>query len=332
MTTIESTTEVDRHSLVVMAATMVFLVGIHIDGWAHNHGRVDESFFTPWHAALYGGYLLAAIAILRPIVQQRARGVSWRDAIPDGYTLSVAGVVVFAAGGVGDMFWHIAFGIEEDIDALLSPTHLTLAVGGALMAIGPFLSGWRRRRDAWSAAGPTVVAVLAWWAVISFMTQYVNPYVELWPTADWQIATFGADVNDLGTALGVTGFMVQSALLTGFVLVLADRGVLPRGGLFLLIGVHAGFAVTQGNDYWLVTPVVIGALVAEWLFHVLRPLDGVSWRVFSFALPATVTTALLAGMASAYEIAWSTHLWSGTIVISGLVGLLVGLLVRRPAI
>jgi hypothetical protein len=27
--------------------------GIFLDGWAHNHGKVDSSFFTLWHALLY---------------------------------------------------------------------------------------------------------------------------------------------------------------------------------------------------------------------------------------------------------------------------------------
>jgi hypothetical protein len=29
--------------------------GGFLDGWAHHHGRVDASFFTPWHAVLYTG-------------------------------------------------------------------------------------------------------------------------------------------------------------------------------------------------------------------------------------------------------------------------------------
>src|SRR5271166_2443779 len=28
------------------------VAGVVQDGWAHNHGKVDESFFTPWHAML----------------------------------------------------------------------------------------------------------------------------------------------------------------------------------------------------------------------------------------------------------------------------------------
>jgi hypothetical protein len=39
--------------------------GIFLDGWAHAHGRVDESLFTPWHAVLAGiaGLLLSYLLL-----------------------------------------------------------------------------------------------------------------------------------------------------------------------------------------------------------------------------------------------------------------------------
>ncbi len=54
-----------------------------------------------------------------------------------GYGLSLLGVSIFALGGVSDMIWHMLFGIEVNVDALLSPTHLLLAVGMALIVSGP---------------------------------------------------------------------------------------------------------------------------------------------------------------------------------------------------
>jgi hypothetical protein len=33
-----------------MSLLSAWLVGgLFPDGWAHAHGRVDQSFFTPWH-------------------------------------------------------------------------------------------------------------------------------------------------------------------------------------------------------------------------------------------------------------------------------------------
>ena len=44
--------------MALISCAIVF--GLYIDGWAHNHGFVDDSFFTPWHAVLYGAILSPA--------------------------------------------------------------------------------------------------------------------------------------------------------------------------------------------------------------------------------------------------------------------------------
>lgn len=63
---------------VMMGILSVLLVGgFFIDLWAHSHGRVDDSFFTPWHgllyasAGLFGGVLLG--------IALRARRAVGRD-------------------------------------------------------------------------------------------------------------------------------------------------------------------------------------------------------------------------------------------------------------
>jgi hypothetical protein len=40
------------------------------------------------------------------------------------------------------MAWHLVFGIETDVAALLSPTHLLLATGAALIVAGPLRAAW----------------------------------------------------------------------------------------------------------------------------------------------------------------------------------------------
>ena len=91
----------------------------------------------------------------------------------------LGGILVFFAGGVGDLLWHTVFGIEEDLEALLSPTHLIFATGGSLMAVGPFLASWRRPRSGWAVAGLVIVATFAVWSLVTFMTQFLHPLVEL---------------------------------------------------------------------------------------------------------------------------------------------------------
>ncbi len=48
-----------RLDLLMGVLGMVFVGGLYLDGWAHAHGMVDKTFFTPWHAVLYSAYALS---------------------------------------------------------------------------------------------------------------------------------------------------------------------------------------------------------------------------------------------------------------------------------
>ena len=57
---------------------------------------------------------------------QRRAGIRLESRLAAGYALSLLGFFPFGAGGVADMLWHEAFGFEESIEALISPSHLFL--------------------------------------------------------------------------------------------------------------------------------------------------------------------------------------------------------------
>jgi hypothetical protein len=232
--------------------------------------------------------------------------------------------VVFFAAGIGDLLWHVAFGVEEDLEALLSPTHLALATGGMLMGVGPYLAGIRSRSAAWKEAAPAVVTSLALLSFVAFMTQFANPYVELWPTEAWRFAD--PVTNGIGAALGVAGFLWHAAVLSGFVLALAGRNCLPSGAAALLIAGSAAFAVTQGDEQWLVLPALIGALGVE-AARAMLPDTRLGFRLFSFLVPALPIAAHICALAIAFDVVWSIHLAAGTPFLAGLVGVLIGVLV-----
>jgi hypothetical protein len=106
------------------ALAAYFVSGLYLDGWAHTHGKVDQSFFTPWHAVLYSGQLLMVMILVGMLVRNVWRGSALRHALPGGYNLSLAGVLLWFIGGPGDLIWHTLFGIEQSVGALYSPTHL----------------------------------------------------------------------------------------------------------------------------------------------------------------------------------------------------------------
>src|SRR4030095_3704312 len=47
--------------MVILSAWLIG--GAFIDGWAHTHGRVDTTFFTPWHVTFYTGFLALACGV-----------------------------------------------------------------------------------------------------------------------------------------------------------------------------------------------------------------------------------------------------------------------------
>ena len=177
-----------------LALLSVWLVGgFYIDLWAHAHGRVDDTFFTPWHAIMYAGAAAFAVVLAGLAIFGSPRGVSVRNALPGPYRWSFAGVLLFGLGGVLDLAWHTVFGFEVDVEALLSPTHLLLATSGMLMFSGPLRSAASRlgsepSRRGWQTAGPFVVSLTMAFAVLVAFTQYVNPIVDAWSSA-----TDGAD-------------------------------------------------------------------------------------------------------------------------------------------
>lgn len=131
-----------RFDWIVIVLCTLLVGGIYLDGWAHAHGKVDSTFFTPWHAVLYAGFAIAGAFLAVNLVRNRIKGYPWLEALPPGYSVSLLGAVIFAVGGVLDMIWHILFGIEMSVDALLSPTHLMLALGVVLMVTGPLRAVW----------------------------------------------------------------------------------------------------------------------------------------------------------------------------------------------
>jgi Tol biopolymer transport system component len=157
--------------------------GLFLDGWAHNHGEVDDVFFTPWHAVLYSG--AAAMIAFLAIAQWRNvnKGYAWRCALPQGYLSSLFGALLFVLGGGLDLIWHTLFGVEVNIETLLSPTHLVLATAGVLMITGPVRSAWKSysagQRLGWRKLGPTVLCMALLLSVLTFFTNFANPVTRM---------------------------------------------------------------------------------------------------------------------------------------------------------
>lgn len=312
-----------RFDWLVLGASAWLLGGLYWDGWAHGYGLPD-SFWTIWHAAFYSGYAASALVILGAVARARPHAASWRAAIPAGYELATAGVFVFGFGGAFDVAWHTAFGIELGTDALLSPSHLILGLGIALIVSGPLVAAWHRGASGSLAAQlPAVLSLTALLSVFTFFSLFAGPYSGL----------LGSGARPSSTTLvrTVLGMYLFSALVVGCSLVALRRGTLPVGSLTVMLGGNAvAMILMQGHAP--LTIQVLFSLVAitagaigDVLLWRLRPSDTrrLQLHAFAFLLPVAYFTIYLGVVVAAVGSDWTIHALTGMVTLSGVVGLLL---------
>lgn len=310
----------------------LWMCGLYLDGWAHTHGKVDNTFFTPWHAILYSAYALTAVYLISTVVRNQRRGASWRRAVPSGYGLSVLGVVIFAVGAPADLLWHTLFGFEVGIETLLSPSHLTLALGGVLTMTGPLRATLRRSipasEQSWKTLFPFLLSLSATLMVFVFFSQFGNTFSRL-STIVSPVA-FEQPTNVM-KSLGATGVLLQTALLMGFILFAVQRWRLPMGSLTVLFGVYVTLLSVLNDHYQLIPGVVAAGLVADVLRGVLQPGSSrAALRIFAFTVPLVLYLCFFLTLALTSTVAWSMYLWLGSCVMAGVVGLMLSFLLVAP--
>ena len=312
----------------MVALSCWFMTGLFLDGWAHAHIPQLETFFTPWHAVLYSGYLSVALFLAISALRNIRRGYAWTRSLPSGYELSLLGAGIFAVSGVGDMIWHILFGIEQNVEALLSPTHLGLATGFILIESGPLRAALRRPHEqthGWRALLPMLASVTFLYAVFSFFTEYANPFIRL--TASFVYSPQYQGVNT-SISLGLVSILFQAALMTALVLLVIRRFTLPFGALAMLFTINVALLSVLSDHHELVLPALIGGLAADLLYRVMQPSlkRPDMLHLFAFAMPAVYYLCYFLNLAIVQGIQWSIHLWLGSVFMAGIVGLLLSYL------
>jgi hypothetical protein len=320
---------------VIVVLGLWLMGGVHLDAWAHHQFKL-ETVFTPWHAVLYSGFLALAGVLLGAFVRNIRQGVTtWRQAMPDGYGLSLVGAAIFLAGGSGDMLWHTLFGIEVGIEALLSPTHLLLAYGGALMVTGPLRAAWRRPADisqSWIGFTPALLSLALLLAELSFFTAYAHPL------SDTMVATGHRPSSDVQAfnlqGLGISAILLQTAIMMGVILLAVRRWRLPIGGLTLIITVAYGLTVSIHENFFLIPFEILAGLTTEVLYWWLKPSLGrpISFRWFAFGVPVLFYALYFLTLALTGGVWWTVHLWAGAILMSGIAGWLLSYAFIAPEI
>jgi hypothetical protein len=304
-----------------------FMTGLFLDGSAHDRGLVD-SFFTPWHAILYSGFLANAIALFVATWRNQAKGYRLWAAIPAGYEMSLVGAVVFGIGGVLDMLWHVTFGIERSTEALLSPSHMILAVGLFLIVNGPFRAAWRRRDDLLSKNRlgwlPMLFSLAFTFLLLTFFTFPMNPFFNVFAS----LRRYEYSVND-SVLFGFPQMLLQAAIFMGCVLMAARRWKLPPGSVtFVLLLNVLALSVISDRAATFIPAAIVTGVFADGFMLLLKPSikRPVLFRIYAFSVPAVLYALYFATLQLNGGVSWTLPFWSGTVVITGLVGLFLSYL------
>ena len=343
-----------RFDWIMVVVSVWWLGGLFIDGWAHSNIPQLETFFTPWHAVLYSGYLAITFTLLVQIllnlrqsafsaggstpslvtlVRESLKGNRWLGAIPTGYELSLLGVVIFGVSGIGDLTWHLLLGIEHSTEALLSPTHLGLALGGGLAVSGPLRAAWSRSRGrpSWRQLGPAILSLTFTFSLLTFFTEYASPLITPWPIIDAPQAP----------SRGITDILLITALTMSFVLLALRRWRLPFGTFAFMFGLNGALMVvfSPGSLLVSVPTALLGGLAADIVYRFLKPSleQPASVRLFAFLVPAMFYTLYFVDLAIVGPvifqggILWSVPFWAGAPVIAGITGFLLSYVMIPPA-
>jgi hypothetical protein len=303
------------------------IIGLYLDGWAHIHNK-PETFFSPWHGVLYSSVGAAVVYFgFREYILRKP------SALTDRW-LGV-GFFIFIAGAGLDLVWHEVFGIEVDLEALLSPTHLMLLTGGVLMLSYPARAAAERgggRQVRFRQFWPVLVSLTLVALVVQFFTQYfaAHRFGGLWVTSP------GRGGNDMWEVAIIGAVFVTNLILLSATFVAVRRWDTPMGTFTLMyttvaVGVTGMFAF----ETWRHIPAaLVAGLVTDLLARRLRPSAERRRQALAFAclVPFVIWSMWLIALYLTAGIRWSVDLWGGTVYLTVLEGLGLGVLAfPRPA-
>lgn len=304
------------------------MTGLFIDGWAHQADK-PETFFSPWHGMLYSGFI-AAVIWFSWRGYRAGRGINPAGGLDP---MTAVGFLLFGGAGIADGIWHQIFGIEADLEALVSPSHLALFFGGFLMVTSPLRVAQARaqidragppRQMTWAEWFPQGVTLMLATALIGFFTLYLSPFdgVGLVRHAD-------AEMRELTEVLGIASVLVFNALLVGALILALRRWTTPFGFGMLLFG-GVTLAMT-GLDAFVRIELAVPALLAGLVADVF-----IQRSMSARAVAASASIVLWAGFFAVLHVSdglvWTVELWLGSIVLALASSSLLATLIPEPVV
>ena len=307
--------------------------GVFLDGWAHTHlDSALETIFTPWHAVFYSGVLAVAFLLSIQLFINHSKGYAWKKSLPREYMFTLWGMALVFVGGPGDLIWHALFGIEVGIEALLSPTHILLAVGGAMVVSGPLHAIWYRDRKIQTIHKiPVILSFTYLLMTLGFMLQFLHPF-----NFPWMSQTFLNENpinNNYGGGLGVANAIVFTGIFMGLALASIRHWIFPFGSFATILTLNAiAITVMHGKYHVFILTAFVAGILIDILYQKVCSLSLKERhiRIFGMLAPMILFTIYVGTILLTDITPWSIHMWAGMIVISGITGYLMTYLVVPP--
>src|SRR3989344_6914561 len=307
--------------------------GGFVDGWAHTHlDSALETVLTPWHAIFYLGILTTTFLLLTQMWRNHKIGYAWRRALPREYMFALWGGLLVFIGGPGALMWHQLFGIEVGIEALLSPTHILLAFGGAVVVSAPIHAIWYRNRKIQSIHKiPVILSFTYLLMTLGFMLQFLHPF-----NFPWMSQVFMNDNpinNNYRGGLGVANAIVFTGIFMGLTLASVRHWIFPFGSFATILTLNAiALTVLHGKYHSFILTALVAGILIDILYQKVCSLSLKERhiRIFGMLAPMILFTIYVGTILLTDITPWSIHMWAGMIVISGITGYLMTYLVVPP--
>lgn len=302
----------------IFCLSVLWLIGgTFTDAWAHNNIPRLETFWTPWHAILYSGLLFLIASVTTVVIINYRRCRNWLQAIPQGYRLAYLAFGLMVLDGLADMTWHLLFGVEQNLDALFSPTHLTGLVCIGLFATAPLYSMYVRRvvPSSFSDYFLLATAFLLPYILIVNTTQPFSVFAQIWPITT--PFTFG-----IGQLAGIASMVIQAVLFVFFVLHVTRFWTFKPGMFTYILGVVA-IGLSIMNQLWFTVPVfILGGMILDGAYWYLKPSSTriLQMRIFSALAAAAPYAVYMIWVSSTMHVVWTAHMIIGSVYVLLMIG------------
>ncbi|HEX6620166.1 MAG TPA: hypothetical protein VF024_10935, partial [Solirubrobacteraceae bacterium] len=275
------------------------------------------------------------------------------------------GLCILGIAGPWDLIWHSVYGFEVNVEAIVSPPHLSLFFGGLLVSSTGIRSMWAKRDLAPDFRSFLPAFVSAW--LFTAMLGFITMYTSAWMTDVPPTTAFNDDIKNnfhdvvtnqhIGLTEGLRGYgdnlfpyhyytvawtlgalVISTLVLLGPTLLMLRRWRVPAPAftlIYLLFGLQT-CVMTQYRDPWMLIPLVIAGATVDLLQTRLAPGPGQRLTLGGIRLIGPLTALALWAtyfvvLAVHLGIGWKTPTWLGAIVIAVMAGFGVAFLVAPPS-